>query len=80
MESGSIRMARDLVWIRVFPDEAGATRTQDLLRERGIESVVSGARRSDPWQAAPPPPGFRLGVRAADVRAALDFVWGEAAD
>lgn len=79
MEHGNIRMARDLVWIRVFPDEAGATRMQDALRARGIESVVSGARRSDPWQAAPPPPGFRLGVHADDVRAALDLVWGQAA-
>ncbi len=79
MTHDSMGMARDLVWIRVFPDEAAAARAQELLRARSIASVVSGARRSAPWQATPPPPGFRLGVRADDVRAALDLVWGEGA-
>ncbi len=71
-------MARDLVWIRTFPDAASAARARDLLRANGIESVVSGDRGEGPGEASAAPSVFRLGVRADDVRAALTLVWEEA--
>lgn len=68
-------MARDLVWIKTFPDEAAAARAREQLRAGGIESVVSGDRDGSLWRVPPPAPGFRVGVRADDVRAALTIIW-----
>ena len=72
-------MARDLVWIKTFPDEAAADCWREALRARGIEAVVSGDgddAGDTEWRLPARPRGFRLGVRANDVRAALDAVRG----
>ncbi len=70
-------MARDLVWIRTFSDAAAADRARELLRAKGIESVVSGNRSDGADERVPATSVFRLGVRAEDVRVALKLVWGE---
>ncbi len=68
-------MLRDVVWIKTFPDEAAASQVCELLRPNGIEFVVT----EDPGWAAERAPdaigGYRLGVRADDVRAALTILW-----
>ena len=70
-------MLSDLVWIKTYPDEAAAARVRELLKSRGIESVVT----EDPGQAMrhlpEPIRGVRLGVRADDVRPALEILWNE---
>jgi hypothetical protein len=71
-------MVRDLVWIKTFPDEASAARARRILGANGIEAVVSGERSDAAWQVPPPAPGFRVGVHADDVRAALNLVWASA--
>jgi hypothetical protein len=71
-------MARDLVWIKTFADEAEAARAREMLHASGIEAVVSSDRGDAAWQAPPPAPGFRIGVHAVDMRAALDLVWRRA--
>jgi hypothetical protein len=71
-------MSRDVVWIKTFPDETGAARARDRLRAGGIEAVVSGDREGSAYRVPAPPAGYRIGVRAGDLRAALDLVWNKA--
>lgn len=71
-------MPRDLVWIKTFPDEAGAARARETLRASGIEAVVSGDRGDSTYRVPAPPAGYRIGVRADAVRAALDLIWSKA--
>jgi len=68
-------MLNDLVWIKTWPDEAAAARVRELLRSMGIESVVAQDPGRELYQRMPPVRGFRLGVHADDVRAALDVLW-----
>ena len=70
-------MPRDLVWIKTFPDEPAAARAREMLRASGIEAVVSGDRGDAAYRVPPPPAGFRIGVPANAVRAALDLVWSK---
>jgi len=69
-------MARDLVWIKIFPDETTAARMRDLLRANGIESFMSCESADGTGRASSRDPWHRLGVRADDVRAALTLAWG----
>jgi len=69
-------MARDLVWIKIFPDEAAAARMRDLLRANGIESFMSCESHDGASELPSRSPWHRLGVRADDVRVALTLAWG----
>ena len=67
----------DLVWIKTFPDEAAAQRACRLLSEHGVECVVAEDQGKVAYVSLPPMRGYRLGVRADDVRAALELIWGQ---
>lgn len=68
-------MLNDLVWIKTWPDQAAAVCVGEELRSMGIESIVAQDPGRELYQRLPPVRGFRLGVRADDVRAALDILW-----
>jgi hypothetical protein len=55
-------MMTDVVWIKTFPDAGTAGAARERLAARGVESVVAD-------------PGFRVGVHADDVKAALAVLW-----
>jgi len=68
-------MVTDLVWIKTYADQAAAERARDLLREHGLESIVAEDPGRNTYVSLPPVHGFRVGVRADDVRPALDLLW-----
>ena len=67
----------DLVWIKTFPDEAAAQRAGALLVEHSIECLVAEDPGKVTYVSLPPMRGYRLGVRADNVRAALELIWGQ---
>jgi len=72
-------MLTDLVWIKTFADEAAAARAHELLATHGLESIVSEDPGRATYLSLPPLRGFRVGVRADDVRPALELIWGQTA-
>ena len=67
----------DLVWIKTFPDESAAKRAYALLSEHGVECILAEDPGKVTYVSLPPIRGYRLGVRADNVRAALELIWGQ---
>ena len=68
-------MMTDVVWIKTFPDAAAAGAARERLAARGVESVVDEHPGYSLPALVPPVPGFRVGVHADDVKAALAVLW-----
>ena len=69
-------MMTDVVWIKTFPDADAARGARERLAARGVESVVAEHPASSLPTLVPPVAGFRVGVHADDVKAALAVLWG----
>ena len=70
-------MLRDVVWIKTYPDQATAEGVSELLRSHSIECVVSDDPGRVTYRVPAQDHGFRLGVRADDVRTALEILWSQ---
>ena len=68
-------MMTDVVWIKTFPDAEAARTARERLSARGVESVVAEHPGYSLPALVPAIPGFRVGVHADDVKAALAVLW-----
>ena len=66
----------DLVWIRTYPNETGAYRARDVLKARGIQSVVADDSGLGMEPAARLIRFIRLGVTVEDLSTALAILDG----
>ncbi|HTT67563.1 MAG TPA: hypothetical protein VMF70_06000 [Gemmatimonadales bacterium] len=70
----------DVVWIKTFPDAETARGARERLAARGVECVVAEHTGYSLPALVPPVPGYRVGVHADDVKAALAVLWDQGAE
>ncbi|HXY69938.1 MAG TPA: hypothetical protein VEH62_10855 [Gemmatimonadales bacterium] len=67
----------DVVWIKTFPSADAARAAERRLAAGGITCVVAEHAGYSLTAMAPQGAGFRVGVHADDVKAALAVLWDQ---